>query len=795
MKKNLLVIIFLCFFTLFVKAQRHSSQFDEKFLRAEQLIEKGDFPSAIILYKELLEEDPDNANLNFKMGYCYLNTVLEKIKAIEYLEKAVKDVDINADVDNPDELAAPVETWYFLAMAYAQDYKFDRALGILDTLKRNYPNYKKDFLENIDEMVTYCKNGKELMKYPIKMQITNLGGTINSEYDEHSPVFTADEQTLIFTSKRKSEIHPAKTEDGQYYEDIYISQKLPDGQWTTPISISPNINTPRHEASIGLSPDGQELYIYIDESTILNPRDGNIYVSRLLGDVWTKPIKLNINTKYNENHASITADGQELYFTSDRPGGYGGLDIYKSKRLPNGEWGIPVNLGPTINTPKDEVSPFIHPDGVTLFFSSKGHNSMGGFDIFYSILDDSMKWATPTNLGYPINTPNDDAFYVPTPDGKRAYYASERPGGIGRKDIYLVTLPESEEKLLTVMTGYITMANGRLPENVTIRVIEEATNKEVGIYTPNSKTGKYLFILKAGKRYIISVESDIFLPYTEVIDVSDSVTYNKIERPITLNPIDINNVQRDFYFNFKTNQTELSTEDGLQFIKIAKILNYLPEFTARIVLPVNNNNKELNEIRSDIITENLTDRGISLTRIQVENKPSKNPNVLNLYIVANDSEMVAMIQPKKEINLTNPENTKVEFKVKENKLVIFPIYFTFNKHICQANEENLIKLATWMKENKKAKLEIIGHTDAIGSSEYNMKLSKRRAEYVKKQLMNLGIEDKRLVIVAKGKTEPVATNETVEGRQLNRRVSFRVTNIKNPNIEFLEKIDLNEIVK
>ncbi len=168
MKRYLWVIIFLSFSTLLIKAQRHSSQFDEKFLRAEQLIEKGDFPSATILYKELLEEDPDNANLNFKMGYCYLNTVLEKIKAIEYLEKAAKDVDINADVDNPDELAAPVETWYFLAMAYAQDYKFDRALDILDTLKRNYPNYKKDFLENIDEMVTYCKKWKGINEISYK---------------------------------------------------------------------------------------------------------------------------------------------------------------------------------------------------------------------------------------------------------------------------------------------------------------------------------------------------------------------------------------------------------------------------------------------------------------------------------------------------------------------------------------------------------------------------------------------------------------------------------------------------
>jgi len=783
---NIIFIVLLSVNSLI--AQRHSEQFEQKFLKGEQLIEKGDFPSALVTYKELLAEEPDNANLNFKTGFCYLNTVLEKTKAIEYLEKAIQDINSNADIDNPDELAAPPEALFFLAKAYHHDYQFTKAIKIIDSLKTLMPNYKKDFTENIDELEQYCKNGQILMKYPIKMQITNLGGTINTEFDEHSPVFSADEQVLIFTSKRKSEIHPARTEDGQYYEDIYISKKLSDGQWETPVPISPKINSATHEASIGLSPDGQELYIYKDESTMLNPRDGNIYVSHLVGDEWTTPLKLNINTKYNENHASISADGQELFFTSDRPGGYGGLDIYIAKRLPNGEWSIPQNAGPKINTAKDEISPYIHPDGVTLFFSSKGHNSMGGYDIFFAIRNDSMEWNTPTNLGYPINTPNDDAFYVPTPDGARAYYASQQTGGIGRNDIYLITLPQSEEKLLTVMSGYITMGNGQLPENVTITVTDEQTKKLIGTYTPNSKTGKYLFILKSGRRYLISVESDIFLPYTEVLDVSDSTAYQKIERPITLEPINIKNVQHDFEYHFKSNQTELSSEEGMSFIKIAKILNYLPEFSARIVLPKENVQPDLNEIRADILTENLTDKGIPLTRIHVENTPSTNPNVLNLYIIANDSTpSLNKLTVQTDVQLKNETVKEPEIKNKSTKLVIFPIYFTFDKFICQANEENLYKLANWLKNNKKAKLEILGYTDNMGSDDYNIKLSKRRAEFVKKQLLNLGIESKRLNTVAMGKKNPVASNETAEGRQLNRRVEFKISNIKDPDIEFLNK--------
>lgn len=782
-------ILFLLFFlsVFYIEAQRHNDVFVKKFLKAEQLIEKGDFPSALILYKELLAEEPDNANINFKTGFCYLNTVLEKSKAISYLEIAVQDINSDADIDDPDELAAPPEALYFLAKAYHHDYQFSKALQIIDSLKQVIPNYKKDFTENVDELEQYCKNGQILMKYPIKMQITNLGGTINTEFDEHSPVFSADEQELIFTSKRKSDIHPSLTEDGQYYEDIYISKKLSDGQWATPVPISPKINSATHEASIGLSPDGQELYIYKDESTVLNPRDGNIYVSHLVGDEWTSPLKLNINTKYNENHASISADGQELFFTSDRPGGYGGLDIYIAKRLPNGEWSIPQNAGPKINTDKDEISPYIHPDGVTLFFSSKGHNSIGGFDIFFAIRNDSMEWNTPTNLGYPINTPNDDAFYVPTPDGTRVYYASQQTGGIGRNDLYLITLPQSEEKLLTVMSGYITMGNGQLPENVTITVTDELTKKIIGVYTPNSKTGKYLFILKSGKRYLITVENNIFLPYTEILDVSDSTAYQKIERPIMLEPINIKNVQRDYEYHFKSNQTELSSKEGMSFIKIAKILNYLPEFSAHIILPKENDNPDLNEIRADILTENLTDKGIPLTRIQVVNNPSKNPNVLNLFIIAKDSMPLNKLTTQTDIQISNNDIKEPEIKDTKTNLIIFPIYFSFDKHICQANEENLNKLVIWLNKNKKAKLEIIGYTDNMGSDEYNMKLSKRRADYVKKELIRQGISAKRISTIAMGKKNPIATNETAEGRQLNRRVEFRVSNIKNPDIEFLNE--------
>lgn len=330
-----------------------------------------------------------------------------------------------------------------------------------------------------------------------------------------------------------------------------------------------------------------------------------------------------------------------------------------------------------------------------------------GSIFFYAIRDEKGEWNTPTNMGYPINTPNDDAFYVPTPDGVRAYYASQQTGGIGRNDLYMITLPKSEEKMLTVMTGYITMGNNMLPDNVSITVTDEQTGKLVGTYTPNSKTGKYLFILKSGKRYLITVESDIFLPYTEILDVADSIAYQKIERPINLEPINIRSVQREYYYHFKPNQTELSSDEALTFVKIGKIMKYLPEFQAHIILPKQNNIPELNEIRADIITENLTDRGIPLTRIQVNEKTSNNPNVLNLFIEANDS---VPLKKMTALNNVTIQTSEPEFKAKfseKGKLVVFPIYFSFNKHMCQTNEENLRNLSNWLnKKQKKQKLKL-----------------------------------------------------------------------------------------
>jgi Tol biopolymer transport system component len=324
--------------------------------------------------------------------------------------------------------------------------------------------------------------------------------------------------------------------DDKYFEDIFVSQKDENGEWGKPVSIGTNINTEGHEATIGLSADGQELYIYRDDFG-----DGNIYVCELKGSSWTEPKLLNdnVNSPFRETHASVSADGQTLYFTSDRDG-TGEMDIFRSRRLPNGEWGLSENLGAVVNTKYDEEAPFIHPDGKTLFFSSKGHNSMGGYDIFFSIEEDG-KWSTPMNIGHPMNTADDEYFFVMSADGKRAYYSSSSGQGTGGKDIYLVTLDNEREIPLTVYKGVIVAdGSGKRPDGVTVNVTDNETGEFFGVYKPREDNGKFILILHPGKNYNIAYEADGYMYKSEKLFVPDNTSYFEINRAIQLKEVSLN---------------------------------------------------------------------------------------------------------------------------------------------------------------------------------------------------------------------------------------------------------------
>ncbi len=703
--KNLFLITVISVFIISNVFSQTDAEFKKKYYQAEKMIEYGNFEEALVLYKELLVNNEKNANLNFKVGYCYLKTVLEKKLSIPYFEKAITGISDNYDPDDYMSISAPYETYYFLGEAYHLDYKFEESIEILENLKAQLPDINPEFLSQIDRKIKQCQNGIQLMKYPVKMNVTNLGGGINSEYKEHSPVFSADESVLIFTSKKEGT--GGKMEDGQYFEDIYISNSKGDGLWTEPKSIGSNINTDGHEATIGLSVDGQQLLIYKDDNG-----DGNLYYSDLEGDIWTSPKKFEdpINTKANETHASISATGNEIYFTSNRKGGFGGLDIYVVRKLPNGEWGLAQNLGSDINTEYDERCPYIHPDGITLFFSSQGHFNMGGFDIFFCIKDEG-KWQEATNMGYPVNTTEDDVFYTPTPDGRRAYYASHQTGGIGSTDIYMITLPGSKEKALTVMSGLVTLSNGQQPEDVYIEVTDVETGEIVGSYTPNSKTGKYLFILTPGRTYHVLCETEGFEPYEEDITVDENSAYKKIQRPIMLKPI-------VFVVDDNSNDENDSTDDSS-----------------------NNDTTDNNDKSGD--TDNNT-----------SDDTDNNQNDDNNDNIVDDTN-------------SDSNNDATEMTI-EN------VFFGFDEHTTNLFYNTLDKLANYLIHDPVSVVEIGGHTDAQGDDYYNILLSNKRAKFVKDYLLKKGVKESCMNIKGYGETQLIAIDYAPFTRKYNRRVEFKV---------------------
>jgi Tol biopolymer transport system component len=487
----------------------------------DKLINDGNFDLAIEIGKTQLSVQGDDPDLNFKIGYSYMNTVLYKHLAIPYFVKSSQ----SFNQSNPKSEMAILASFY-LGQAYHKNYEFEKALKIFNSLREIVS--RKKMIERIDEEIKQCEVGIKLKKEPVEMEVVNLGKNINSGYSEHSPVISADESVMIFTSRRKPADNSEIKRDGQYHEDIYLS-RFDGAEWEVPVSISKNINTDAHEASISISADGQELFIY-------NEADGGtILSSKLEGEVWSKPQNLGseINTRWRETHASISADGKYLYFTSDRPGGYGGLDIYVSKREKNGEWGKAENLGPQINTSDDEESPFIHFDGTTLYFSSKGHPTMGGYDIFYSKKQYYNGWTKPENLGYPVNTTENDAFFVTNPDGKRAYYASYQNNGFGSTDIYMISLPNSEDKNVVVVNGDISVCDN-YREKVTIDVIIEETDSLIGSHRPNSMSGEFLFVLKKGEKYNIIFKVDGYEAYAEDFDIGIDDDYKVISLSVDL---------------------------------------------------------------------------------------------------------------------------------------------------------------------------------------------------------------------------------------------------------------------
>jgi tetratricopeptide (TPR) repeat protein len=493
-KKMKLVIGFLLIINLSM-AQLSSLHDQQLWIKADDKFEYGDYMNALKLYEQLNHIDSTNEEIHFKIAVCNFSIRQYRKQSIYYFNKVTA-------------LHFP-ETNYYLGRLSLLNKEYQKAITYFTEYK-NTTGELEHTIKEIDDLVNKCKTAISFEENKNdSIRIINLGSTINTAYSEYAPLIAAEEDFLLFTTRRASKVHPIKDPFGEYFEDIYISKKAGDN-WQTPTMLDTAINTYLHDACTGLSADGKKLLIY---RTSPDLKSGDIYESNFDSTKFGFPfiITSNVNSKkYTETSACFSPDNNTIFFSSDRPGGFGGKDIYFMKKLANGNWGIPFNLGPSINTEYNEDAPFVHPLNNTLFFSSEGHKNMGGYDIFKSNFDEGGTFTEPENLGCPVNTSDDDLFFVLNATGSTGYFSSEREGGFGSQDIYKATFVPP--LALNVYHASILDKTDQVIPKAEVILIDVATAKTIGIYRTNMATGKVL-IISEPKEYQLMIKAEGYEPF------------------------------------------------------------------------------------------------------------------------------------------------------------------------------------------------------------------------------------------------------------------------------------------
>ena len=492
---------------------------------------EGEFQLASEKFEKLCKLYPEDIEYKYELGICYLKYTAKKEKAIE----------IFTDLRNNQDI---IEADFYLGKAYLLNYKFDEAIQhfnkyIEETIDvRNKEDKKR--IKECDILIKNCENGKKIMASKNNAIVRNLGKTINSNEDQYVPVITPDESIIFYTyvgnlstgGKLNAHLNPDPV-FGSYREDAFASLKLNDTSYSEPISLK-NINTKGNDAVIGISGDGQKLFTYYSD----DKNAGDIKQSVLKGNEFSSPVFLNknINSEYWEGSCSISSDNKYLYFSSERVGGYGGKDIWCSEYI-DGNWGPAKNLGPKINTSYDEDAPFIHPDGMTLFFSSKGHSSIGGFDVMYSKITD-LAWSEPKNMGLPLNSPEDDCYFVLNAKGNVGYFSSNRGDleNYGRNDIYMLTPGMSTEiPVVALIKGKITLDEKSVEAKIDVIKYEEydIENQKNTLYFnynscySNSQSGNFMTTLNPGFKYRLIISLNNYKPFEKEIDLRNLTEFNE----------------------------------------------------------------------------------------------------------------------------------------------------------------------------------------------------------------------------------------------------------------------------
>lgn len=676
----------------------------------------GNFRAALDEFLLLLKDEPQNIEYNFYIGCCYLETNIDKTKAIPYLEFVTQQPKFDK------------EAIYQLGRAYHFAHRFDEAIITFNKYK-DITRGKNDNIIAGDRMIEMCFNAKELVKYPLDVTFENLGSRINTPYPEYNPFIPEDESFIVFTAKRPDNLGIQIDYDGYKTSDIYRANER-RGKFGEARNIGSSVNTEWYEEVVGVSADGEQMLVYIDNF------DGydDIYISQRKGRYYEeyKTLGSNINSEGIETSAGVSTDGTKLFFSREDKTTYGGTDIFMSKRMPDGKWGAPVNLGPVINTKYNETFPHLAADGKTLYFASEGHVSMGGFDIFTSVYDEVTEtWSTPRNLGYPINTVDEDYNISMSQTGRYGYTSQFRPEGFGERDIYRVTFNNVESEK-AVVRGIITniadtlkiKPDYKFPEFI-MTVTEMETNELIGYYKPNDRTSKYVQILPPGE-YCVYIQNMLYYDTMDVVEVLGKSSFiSEIIKDYTMRP------NPNARWSYST--------------------PFVPE------VAVKDENLSLADEIKQLEAE--------LAKLEKIKELGYDPSLM-------------------DVDITGTKKFKPG-----DKIILERIYFDFDKSdIRQESVIELSKLYYFMTSNPDMIVEVAGHTDSRGTDEYNIELSKRRAKSVQNWLTERGIKAKRIVTKGYGEARPIADNlhpdgsDNPEGRQMNRRIELTILSVDGKKI-------------
>ncbi|MGB0390557.1 MAG: OmpA family protein [Salibacteraceae bacterium] len=623
MRKILVVLFTLLSVSLLAQFSSKKKAANVKMSEGIRAYRMMDFEAAKSLLNLAIEKDPNFAEPHTLLGDIYLETK-DYEKGKTHYKRALQ---INPNIK-------PI---LFLNVAQIELHlsEYDSALIDLNRFKEKYDGVPEPLKPKWDKLVTTAKFGIDAIKNPVPFDPINLGSTVNSPYDDYHPSITVDGNMLVYTGKDK--VGATNTGKPVFREDLYHTTKSEDGKWQRSINFGRPVNTPRNnEGSSSISHDGKYLFF-----TGCELPEGygscDLYISERVGGNWSEPKNLGnkINTGAWESHPSLSPDGRTLYFTSSRKGGKGGADIWSSTKDSLGNWQTAVSL--SINTKESDMTPYIHADGATFYFSSTGRPGMGGHDIFVAHLNENDVFEDVVNLGYPINSAKEEFGMIADPEGRLAYYASEMDGGLGGLDLYQFELPTSFRPIQTQsISGVVFNRDTKKKLNANVELIDLATGKLIASTSSDKLSGEFLVALASEKDYALNVSKDGFLFYSDNFSLKGKKA-ESVKLKVPLIPIKAGEsvVLKNVFFDVSS--FELDPKSKIELNKLVSMLSNNPKLKIEIGGHTDNLgselvNKKLSEDRAKSVMKYLVSKGINATRLTAKGYGPTQP------LADNDSE-------------------------------------------------------------------------------------------------------------------------------------------------------------